>query len=103
MTEQMINPAINDYKDFVKFYAFDCRNKESKARFSICKKEQSPFFQVIKPNDVRYNPETQEVMRPRDIPFGDDIVTYDKVKTYIEDNMPEFAVQINSLKKLQEF
>jgi hypothetical protein len=67
-------------------------------RFSqICAKEEYvPFFQVVKPAEVKINPYTGKPMQPQSIPYQDNQVTVAKIKSYILSNLPDFSININS-------
>jgi|LauGreDrversion4_2_1035121.scaffolds.fasta_scaffold1166857_2 hypothetical protein len=62
MTDMIINPVIEELKGYFKLLAFDCNELEVKAsqRFKqICENEDyKPFFQLIKPSEIKLNPYT---------------------------------------------
>ena len=73
MTEQIINPTVDELQDYVRWYAFDCQDPDIKAskRFNMCDKEDyTPWFQLMKPPKLSINPYTKQPMAPENIPFN---------------------------------
>ena len=61
MNSQIIIPLTEELKGYLKFYAFDCRDPEVKdsGRFKMCENEDyTPFFQLLKPAEIKINPYT---------------------------------------------
>ena len=62
MNSQIVSPVLDEIKGYFKFLAFNCQEEEIKSsgRFKeICNKDDNiPFFQIIKPPDVKINPYT---------------------------------------------
>lgn len=75
MNTQIISPMLEELKGYVKFLAFDCQNEEVKAsdKFSqICQKDEYlPFFQLIKPAEIKINPYTNKPMQSASISYSD--------------------------------
>jgi hypothetical protein len=107
MTDLIVNPMLDELRGYAKLLAFDCNNEEVKGstRFKqICEKEDHvPFFQLIKPAEIKVNPYTNKPMTPQSISYPENQVSPQKVKSYVLSNLPDYSVNINSLKKLDEF
>lgn len=110
MTEQIINPILDELKGYFKLYAFDCQDKlvALHDRFKqFCeddkREERTPFFQIIKPAEVKLNPYTKQPMMPTSVPYNDNQVTVPKVKSFILNNLPDFSATIDTQAKLTDF
>ena len=107
MNEQIMTPLLNELKGYFKFLAFDCQeegNKNSTRFKDICSKdEHMPFFQIMKPSDVKINPYTNKPMQPVNVPYSDNQVSHAKIKNYVLNNLPDYSIKIDSLKKLEDF
>jgi hypothetical protein len=70
MTEQIIKTTVEELKGYLKFYAFDCAEpfvKEAK-RFTVCDNEEhTPYFQLLKPPEIKTNPYTKKPMEIENI------------------------------------
>ena len=90
----------------MKFFAFDCQLDvvKNSGRFKMCENaEYLPFFQLMKPAEVKINPYTKQRMGPTDIPYNDRQVTQKKVHAFVVANLPDYATVIDSKQKLEEF
>ena len=107
MNSQIISPTLEKLKGYFKLTAFDCREDEIKKseRFKqMCEKDEYiPFFQLIKPAEVKINPYTKQPMMPTSIPYNDNQVTVPKIKDYILNNLPDFSRHLDKVEKLQDF
>lgn len=94
-------------KGYFKFLAFNCQEEAIKTgqRFKeMCTKDTHiPFFQIIKPPEVKINPYTGKPMQATPVPYNDNQVTVPKFKSYILSNLPDYSVKLDTLQKLQEF
>jgi hypothetical protein len=74
MNEQILSTTLEELKGYFKFLAFDCQDEGVKAekRFTqLCEKDDHvPFFQVIKPAELRVNPYTKKPMQPTTVPYN---------------------------------
>ena len=63
-----MSPLLNELKGYFKFLAFDCQFDEVKnsEKFKqICAKdEHTPYFQLVKPAEMKINPYTKQPMNP---------------------------------------
>ena len=107
MNEQILKPVMDELKGYLKFYAFDCQNEEvqnNKDRFKMCENEEhTPFFQLIKPPELKINPYTKQPMQAQHIAYPEREVTQQKVKNFILSNIPDFSTVIDSKSKLEDF
>ena len=98
---------LEELKGYFKVYAFDCQTPEvaGSQRFKvICEKEDNhPFFQLLKPPEMKINPYTKKPMAPTGIQYNEREVTPQKFKNYVLANLPDFSVKLDSLKKVNEF
>lgn len=70
----------------------------------MCAKDTNiPFFQIIKPPEVKTNPYTGKPMLASPVPYNDNQVTVPKFKSYILSNLPDFSVKLDSMKKFRDF
>ena len=87
MNSQIVSPVLDEIKGYFKFLAFNCQEEEIKSsgRFKeICGKDDHlPFFQIIRPPDVKINPYTNKPMPSQPVAYNDNQVTVPKFKTYI--------------------
>lgn len=64
---------IEELKGYAKIMAFDCKNEEVSAseKFKqICDKDDHiPFFQLIKPSEIKLNPYTNKPMTPSSVSY----------------------------------
>lgn len=107
MNSQIVSPVLDEMKGYFKFLAFNCQEEEIKIgqRFKeMCAKDTNiPFFQIIKPPEVKINPYTGKPMLASPVPYNDNQVTVPKFKSYILSNLPDFSVKLDTLQKLQDF
>ena len=91
---------LEELKGYFKFYAFDCRHEQvaKSQRFSqVCdKQDYLPYFSVIKPAEVRVNPYTGKPMPATNVPYSDNQISVPKIKSYILNNLPDFATTLNT-------
>jgi hypothetical protein len=92
--------VLEELKGYFKFYAFDCRHEQvaKSQRFSqVCdKQDYLPYFSVIKPAEVRVNPYTGKPMPATNVPYSDNQISVPKIKSYILNNLPDFATTLNT-------
>jgi hypothetical protein len=70
----------------------------------MCSKDTHiPFFQIIRPAEVKINPYTGKPMQSTPVPYNDNQVTVPKFKSYILSNLPDYSVKLDTLQKIQEF
>ena len=107
MNQQMLSPVLDEMKGYFKFTAFDCQEelvKKSQRFKQMCEKEEyTPFFQLIKPPEVKINPYTKQPMTPQAVPYNDNQVTLPKIKSYILANLPDYTTSLSKIEKLTDF
>ena len=101
MNSQIVSPVLDEMKGYFKFLAFNCQEEEVKKsqRFKeMCSKDDHlPYFQIIKPPEVKTNPYTGKPMLPTPVSYNENQVTVPKFKTYILSNLPDFSVKLDTL------
>eukprot|EP00347_Sterkiella_histriomuscorum_P011459 403372372 len=106
MNNMIMHPLLDEMKHYCSWYAFDCNDEDIKAskRFNVCENpEHTPFFQLMKPPELKLNPYTKQPMKMESIPFNEREVTLQKVKSFILSNLPDYSTKIETIAQLEAF
>ena len=100
----VIYPIVQETRDLIKVFAFDCRDEEVKAnpgRFEACKRpEELPYIWLMKPPSTRVDPSTLEPNKPENIPYNQTELTPTNFYNFVVNNMPDITTLVETVKQL---